>query len=87
LHAKSASWRTGYFPGGFGVWLRNVLIALILLFGVKVTISDVTFSYVEHELNNPASAATSVTINRASGKYFAYTAHSARKDGRCKKIE
>ena len=54
---------------------------------VNVAISDVTFSYVEHEFNNLASAATSVTINRASGKYFAYTAHSARKDGRCKKVE
>ena len=54
---------------------------------VNVAISDSTFSYVVHEFNNLASAATSVTINRASGKYFAYTAHSARKDGRCKKIE
>lgn len=54
---------------------------------VNVAISDSTFSYVEHEFNNLASAATSVTINRASGKYFAYTAHSARKDGRCKKVD
>jgi len=54
---------------------------------VNVAISDSTFSYVVHEFNNLASAATSVTINRASGKYFAYAAHSARKDGRCKKVE
>jgi hypothetical protein len=54
---------------------------------VNVAISDATFSYVEHEFNDLASAATSVTINRASGKYFAYTAHSARKDGQCKKVE
>lgn len=54
---------------------------------VNVAISDVTFSYVEHEFTNLAFAATSVTINRASGKYFAYSAHSARKDGRCKKVE
>lgn len=54
---------------------------------VNVAISDATFSYVEHEFNNLASDATSVTINRVSGKYFAYSAHSARKDGRCKKVE
>lgn len=54
---------------------------------VNVAISDSTFSYVEHEFNDLASAATSVTINRANGKYFAYTAHAARKDGRCKKVE
>ncbi len=54
---------------------------------VNVAISDATFSYVEHEFNNLSSAATSVTIDRVSGKYFAYVAHSARKDGRCKKIE
>jgi hypothetical protein len=53
---------------------------------VNVAISDSTFSYVQHEFNNLASAATSVTINRASGKYFAYSGNAARKDGRCKKI-
>ena len=54
---------------------------------VNVATSDVTFSYVVHEFNDLATAGTSVTINRASGKYFAYSAHSARKDGRCKKVE
>ena len=54
---------------------------------VNVAISDVTFSYVEHEFNDLESAGTSVTIDRVSGKYFAYTAHSARKDGRRKKVE
>jgi hypothetical protein len=54
---------------------------------VNVAISDATFSYVEHEFNDLASAATSVTIDRVTGKYFAYSAHSARKDGRCKKVE
>ena len=54
---------------------------------VNVAISDATFSYVDHEFDYLATAGTSVTINRASGKYFAYSAHSARKDGRCKKVE
>jgi hypothetical protein len=52
---------------------------------VNVSIADSTISYVEAAFNDP-SAATSVTINRATGKYFAYTAHSARKDGECKKV-
>jgi hypothetical protein len=52
---------------------------------VNVSIADATISYVEAGFND-ASAATSVTINRATGKYFAYTAHSARKDGQCRKL-
>jgi hypothetical protein len=54
---------------------------------VNVAVSDATFSYVEHEFNDLSSPATSVTIDRVSGKYFAYSAHAARKDGRCKKVE
>jgi hypothetical protein len=52
---------------------------------VNVSIADSTISYVEHGFNQAADA-TSVTINRVTGKYFAYTAHSARKDGQCKKV-
>jgi hypothetical protein len=52
---------------------------------VNVSIADATISYVEAGFNDP-SAATSVTINRVTGKYFAYTAHSARKDGQCKRV-
>jgi hypothetical protein len=52
---------------------------------VNVSIADATISYVEAGFND-ASAATSVTINRVTGKYFAYTAHSARKDGQCRKV-
>jgi|SRR5271170_8441269 len=53
---------------------------------VNVSIAEATISYVEAGFND-ASAATSVTINRVSGKYFAYTAHSARKDGQCRKVQ
>jgi hypothetical protein len=52
---------------------------------VNVSIADATISYVEAGFGDP-SAATSVTINRVTGKYFAYTAHSARKDGQCRKV-
>ena len=52
---------------------------------VNVSIADSTISYVEHAFNDTAEA-TSVTINRVTGKYFAYTAHSARKDGECRKV-
>jgi hypothetical protein len=52
---------------------------------VNVSIADATISYVEAGFND-GSAATSVTINRVTGKYFAYTAHSARKDGRCRRV-
>jgi len=52
---------------------------------VNVSIADATISYVEAGFND-ASAAKSVTINRVTGKYFAYTAHSARKDGQCKRV-
>jgi len=52
---------------------------------VNVSIADATISYVEHEFNDPA-AATSVTINRVTGKYFANTQNTPRKDGQCRKI-
>ncbi len=51
---------------------------------VNVSVADATISYVEAGFNE-ASAPTSVTINRVTGKYFGYTAHSARKDGQCRK--
>jgi hypothetical protein len=52
---------------------------------VNVSIADATISYAEARFNDPA-AATSVTINRVTGKYFAYTGGSARKDGQCRKV-
>jgi hypothetical protein len=52
---------------------------------VNVSIADATISFVMRGSNDPASA-TSVTVNRATGKYFAYSAQSARKDGQCKKV-
>jgi len=52
---------------------------------VNVSIADSTISYREATVSD-ASGASSVTINRATGKYFAYTAHAARKDGQCKKV-
>jgi hypothetical protein len=52
---------------------------------VNVAIADSTISYVTRGSGDSA-AATSVTINRATGKYFAYSAQSARKDGQCKKL-
>jgi|SRR5580658_5004532 hypothetical protein len=53
---------------------------------VNVAIADSTFSYAEHGFNDVATEATSVTIDRVTGKYFAYVPHSARKDGLCKKV-
>jgi hypothetical protein len=53
---------------------------------VNVSLADATISFVERGLNDQSSATTSVTINRANGKYFAYTGNSARKDGQCKKV-
>ena len=53
---------------------------------VNVSIADSTISYVEAVFNDASSSGTSVTINRMTGKYFAYTAHSGRKDGQCKKV-
>jgi hypothetical protein len=52
---------------------------------VNVSVADATISYVEAGFNE-ASTPTSVTINRVTGKYFSYTAHSARKDGQCRKV-
>jgi len=54
---------------------------------VSVSIADSTISYVLRGLSDGTSATTSVTINRATGKYFAYSGNSARKDGQCKKVE
>jgi hypothetical protein len=53
---------------------------------VNVSIAEATISYVAKGSNDASSPATSVTINRATGKYVAYTAHSPRKDGQCKKV-
>jgi hypothetical protein len=53
---------------------------------VNVSIAEATISYVEAGFSDTSAAATSVTVNRATGKYFAYTAHSARRDGQCKKV-
>ena len=53
---------------------------------VNVSIAESTISYVERELSDGSSPETSVTINRSTGKYFAYSGHSARKDGQCKKV-
>jgi hypothetical protein len=53
---------------------------------VNVSIADSTISYVLRGLSDASSAATSVTVNRVSGKYFAYSGNSARKDGQCKKV-
>lgn len=53
---------------------------------VNVSIAESTISYVERGLSDGSSPATSVTINRATGKYFAYSGHSARKDGQCRKV-
>ena len=53
---------------------------------VNVSIADSTISYVEKASNGGSSATTSVTINRTSGKYFAYAGISARKDGQCRKV-
>ena len=52
---------------------------------VNVSIADSTISYVLRGLSDASSATTSVTINRVTGKYFAYSGNSARKDGQCKK--
>jgi len=53
---------------------------------VNVSIADATISFVLRGTNEPSSATTSVTINRANGKYFAYAGNSARKDGQCRKV-
>jgi hypothetical protein len=53
---------------------------------VNVSIADATISYVDHAFNDVATAATSVTIDRVTGKYFANVAHHPRTDGQCKKV-
>jgi hypothetical protein len=53
---------------------------------VNVSIADSTISYVLRGLSDASSATTSVTVNRVTGKYFAYSGNSARKDGQCKKV-
>jgi hypothetical protein len=55
-------------------------------FAVNVSIADATISYVDHAFNDVATAATSVTIDRVTGKYFANVAGRPRTDGQCKKI-
>ena len=55
-------------------------------FAVNVSIADATISYVDHAFNDPADAAISVTIDRVTGKYFAYTAGRPRTDGQCRKV-
>jgi hypothetical protein len=53
---------------------------------VNVSIADSTISYVLRGLSDASSATASVTINRVTGKYFAYSGNSARRDGQCKKV-
>jgi hypothetical protein len=53
---------------------------------VNVSIADATISYIDHAFNDVATAATSVTIDRVTGKYFANMAGHPRKDGQCKKV-
>jgi hypothetical protein len=53
---------------------------------VNVSIADSTISYVLRGLSDASSATTSATINRVTGKYFAYSGNSARKDGECKRV-
>jgi hypothetical protein len=53
---------------------------------VNVSIADSTISYVLRAMSDPSSPTTSVTINRVTGKYFAYSGNSPRKEGECKKV-
>jgi hypothetical protein len=53
---------------------------------VNVSIADSTFSYVERGYEDVPSVNTSVSIDRVTGKYTAYRAHSLRMDGQCKKV-
>jgi hypothetical protein len=53
---------------------------------VNVSIADAAISYIDHAFNDTADAAISVTIDRVTGKYFAYMAHHPRTDGQCKKV-
>lgn len=52
---------------------------------VNVSIADSTISYVLRGLSDASSVETSVTVNRVTGRYFAYSGNAARKDGQCKK--
>jgi hypothetical protein len=54
---------------------------------VNVSIADSTISYVEQGFNDAASVETAVTIDRVTGKYFAYRPHTPRLEGRCKKVQ
>jgi len=53
---------------------------------VNVSIAESTISYVERGHNDPAPVNTSVSIDRVTGKFFAYFPHSPRIDGQCKKV-
>jgi hypothetical protein len=53
---------------------------------VNVSIAESTISYVERGHGDSGSANTSVSINRVTGKYFAYSPHGPRMDGECKKV-
>jgi hypothetical protein len=51
-----------------------------------VAITDSTITYVEHGIIDSVPVVTTTTINRVTGKYFAYLTHAPRKDGQCKKV-
>ena len=53
---------------------------------VNVSIADATISYADHAFGDAADTAISVTIDRVTGKYFAYMARHLRTDGQCKKV-
>lgn len=53
---------------------------------VNVSIAESTISFVERGHNDPASPNTSISIDRVTGKFFAYFPHSPRIDGVCKKV-
>lgn len=53
---------------------------------VNVSIAESTISYVERGPNDLASVNTSVSIDRVTGKFFAYFPQSPRIDGMCKKV-
>jgi hypothetical protein len=52
---------------------------------VNVSIADATISYVERGSVDVPSVNTSVSIDRVTGRYFAYRPHTPRIDGQCKK--
>ena len=51
-----------------------------------VSITDSTISYVEHGYKGTVPVVTTATVNRVTGKYFAYLTRSPRKEGRCRKV-